>query len=110
MIYKVDGLKVKIIDFGLAKRFDYNNNPKHANFLNDQYVGKQGCMAPEDCRKADIWSLGVMLFMMLVGAPPYKLPTETEDAAFRYIINGMLEDVLKHWRRLRFISKDALDC
>eukprot|EP01084_Bolivina_argentea_P228786 386325_1 len=26
MIYKVDGLKVKIIDFGLAKHFDYKNN------------------------------------------------------------------------------------
>eukprot|EP00484_Ammonia_sp_Unknown_P029515 CAMPEP_0197037226 /NCGR_PEP_ID=MMETSP1384-20130603/14486_1 /TAXON_ID=29189 /ORGANISM="Ammonia sp." /LENGTH=1380 /DNA_ID=CAMNT_0042467497 /DNA_START=42 /DNA_END=4184 /DNA_ORIENTATION=+ len=116
MIYKVDGLKVKIIDFGLAKHFDYKNNEKDKNFLNDKRVGKRGYMAPEvynkmvyDSRKADVWSLGVMLFMMLVGAPPYKRATQ-RDAAFNYIINGMLEDVLKHWRRLRLISKDALDC
>ena len=116
MIYKVDGLKVKIIDFGLAKHYDYKNNEKDANFLNDKRVGKRGYMAPEvynkmiyDARKADVWSLGVMLFMMLVGAPPYKRATQ-RDAAFNYIINGMLEDVLKHWRRLRLISKDALDC
>merc|ERR1712228_303183 len=81
-----------------------------------QRVGKRGYMAPEvynkmvyDSRKADVWSLGVMLFMMLVGAPPYKRATK-RDAAFNYIINGMLSDVLKHWKRLRLISADALDC
>ena len=69
MIYKVKGLEVKIIDFGLAKQFDYKNpnKPKDALFQNDQRVGKRGYMAPEvyqnvqayDCRKADIWSLGM---------------------------------------------------
>eukprot|EP01084_Bolivina_argentea_P238879 401363_1 len=116
MIFKVDGLKVKIIDFGLAKHYDYKNNEKDALFRNDKRVGKRGYMAPEvynkmiyDARRADVWSLGVMLFMMLVGAPPYKRATQ-KDPAFNYIINGMLEDVLKHWKRLRLISKDALDC
>ena len=68
MIYKVKGLEVKIIDFGLAKQFDYRNpnKPKDALFRNDKRVGKRGYMAPEvfnsmvyDCRKADIWSLGM---------------------------------------------------
>eukprot|EP01083_Nonionella_stella_P272454 923896_1 len=57
---------------------------------------------------ADIWSLGVMLFMMLIGAPPYQLPTPT-NPAFNFIINGRLRDVLKHWKRLRCVNKNALD-
>ena len=68
MIYKMKGMKLKIIDFGLAKQFDHKNphKAKDALFQNDQRVGKRGYMAPEvwnssvyDCRKADIWSLGM---------------------------------------------------
>ena len=68
MIYNLKGLEVKIIDFGLAKQFDYKNphKAKDALFQNDQRVGKRGYMAPEvwnssvyDCRKADIWCLGM---------------------------------------------------
>ena len=64
MIYEVEGLKVKICGFGLAKQFDLNE-PSDALFKNEGRVGKRGYMAPEvfnsmvyDCRKADIWSLG----------------------------------------------------
>jgi serine/threonine protein kinase len=103
------GNQIKIIDFGLAK---YYANGK---FVNNKRVGKTGYMAPEvfakkqyDPRAADIWSLGVMLFMMLIGAPPYQLPSPS-NPAFNFIVNGRLRDVLKHWKRLRCVNKDALD-
>ncbi|ETO09305.1 calmodulin-dependent protein kinase [Reticulomyxa filosa] len=57
--------------------------------------------------KADIWCLGVMLFMMLIGAPPYEFASPT-NPAFRFIISGRLRDVLAHWRRLPLVSADAL--
>merc|ERR1712013_481710 len=47
MIFKVDGLWVKIICFGLAKKFDFLTNEKHKHFSNDKRVGKRGYMAPE---------------------------------------------------------------
>jgi len=100
---------VKIIDFGLGKHFTDDD------FSYDKRVGKTGYMAPEvyakdtyDARKADIWSLGVMLFMMLVGAPPYEAPNP-RNPAFHYIINGHLRTVLQHWKRLRNVTEDALD-
>ena len=46
---------------------------------------------------------------MSTGAPPYKRAT-SRDPTFNYIVNGMLESVLKHWKRLPLISKDCLDC
>ncbi|ETO10380.1 ser/thr protein kinase [Reticulomyxa filosa] len=58
--------------------------------------------------KADIWCLGVMLFMMLVGAPPYQVP-DPSNPAFRFLVNGRLRDVLVHWKRLPLIPADALD-
>jgi len=99
---------IKIIDFGVAKFFkaDQKFNEK---------VGKVGYMAPEVYakkeylpEKADIWCLGVMLFMMLVGAPPYEFASPT-NPAFRFIIAGRLRDVLTHWRRLPLVSADALN-
>ena len=49
-----------------------------------------------------------MLFMMLIGAPPYQAP-QPQNAAFDLFINGKVGDVLKHWKRLRLITVDALD-
>jgi len=78
-------------------------------------VGKTGYMAPEvfakkpyDPRAADIWSMGVMLFMMLIGAPPFPMPSP-QNHAFNFIVNGRLKDVLKHWKRLRLVNEEALD-
>jgi len=102
----------KIIDFGLAKQFNINN---HESYYFNERVGKTGYMSPEvynkqkyDGRLADIWSLGVMLFMMLIGAPPYEIPTK-QNPAFNFIIQGRLKDVLIHWKRIRLVTKDALD-
>merc|ERR1719361_1574759 len=46
--------------------------------------------------------------MMLVGAPPYKAP-QPQVAAFKYIIEGRVADVLKHWKRLSMLTEDAVD-
>jgi len=103
------GNQIKIIDFGLAKYYS------DGNFTNNRRVGKTSYMAPEvfarktyDPRAADIWSLGVMLFMMLIGAPPYQIAS-TSNPAFNFIVNGRLRDVLKHWKRLGCVTKEALD-
>jgi len=109
MIFDSKNMYVKIIDFGLSSYFP------NGNFAYDKRVGKVQYMAPEvyarkvyDAKKADIWSLGVMLFMMLIGAPPYEVPTSTCPAFF-YVVNGHLRKVLQHWKRLRFVTEDALD-
>ena len=54
-------------------------------------VGKHGYMAPEvyeglpfDGRLADMFSIGVVLFLLLVGCPPWKLPTTTGTFFFPF--------------------------
>ena len=109
MIADKKTLRVKIIDFGLAKKFE------DGNFIIKGRIGKVGYMPPEaydkkqfDARLADVYCLGIMLFMMLIGAPIYQTPN-TQQPAFRYMINGALSEILKHWKRLRIVTVDAID-
>jgi len=109
MIYEMSSQTIKIIDFGVAMKTE------DGNFMQSKRIGKFSYMAPEvfaeqryDSRKADIWSLGVMLFMMLIGAPLYELPT-TNNPAFAFILNGRVGDILKHWNLSHCVTTEALD-
>eukprot|EP00494_Astrolonche_serrata_P001945 UN01951 len=102
---------VKIIDFGLAKIY-----PKHKETFKTAkgFVGKPGYCAPKvyngvesyDGRKADIWSCGVMLFMLLTGSPVYQFP-RMSDPGFCMLMEGKLQKLLAHWGRK--VPDDAID-
>ncbi len=72
IIITSDG-EVKIIDFGLAKLAGRTRLTKEASTL-----GTAAYMSPEQARgeevdhRSDIFSLGVILFEMLAGEPPFK--------------------------------------
>jgi serine/threonine protein kinase len=72
-----DDLTLKITDFGFAKIFDKEE------LLND-FLGSPLYMAPEIVQKksynsaVDIWAAGVLLHILLVGAPPFIATTKKE--------------------------------
>ena len=74
---------IKIADFGFARE---------ADGMIDSYCGTPLNMAPEILEKkmynlkADIWSLGVILFELITGKPPFKARTKSELKA--NIMNG----------------------
>lgn len=70
--------RVKIIDFGFGIRTPTDVNLKI-------FCGTSAYMSPEIVRKseyngfkADIWSLGVVLYVLLTGKFPFKAKTEKE--------------------------------
>lgn len=103
-------MQVKFCDFGLAEYFENND------FMSTKYVGKTHYKAPKvyakketfDARAADIWSFGVSFFMMLIGAPPYKLPTDTDDH-FPYVKKNNVLGILQKWNREHYLNKYTLD-
>merc|ERR1719273_2749430 len=108
-------VQIKICDFGLAEMFERDPVSKERSFECTKFCGKTNYKAPEvyakkgtfDARKADVWSLGVVLFCMLVGSPPYNKPIAS-DQAYLYIKNGIIDQLLFQWERNHFITVKVL--
>jgi serine/threonine protein kinase len=61
-------------------------------------------------RAADLWSVGIMLFLCLAGADyvPFKKPLESEPG-FQWVISGRLRDLIRAWKLEAFFDDDAID-
>jgi len=103
---------VKLGDFGLAQRF---RNPAGAGRTFKHRRGTLAYMAPEvfeskeyDGRLADAWSVGVVIFILVTGHPPFSTPT-AGDARFKYIYGGRLQDLIKAWKMTDRFSPELFD-
>jgi serine/threonine protein kinase len=92
---------IVLVDFGLGASFD------EASASVRGVCGKGFYISPEvkacgsdfvryDGRKADAWSAGVCLFMMLFGVPPVETPCRS-DSRFRQIAAGKMREMLHSW-------------
>ncbi|KAL4100301.1 hypothetical protein PRIC1_008095 [Phytophthora ramorum] len=98
--------QVKICDFGLSA---------DANQLSTDVVGKFYYMAPEvtrgaayDPKGADVWSLGVLLFIMLTGSPLFA--DESARAPTLRVLNKYgVAKILELWGLEQQLSKSTID-
>ena len=108
--------RVKLLDFGISKVLDGIADP---NIAGDSafratrigtVLGTPLYMSPEQARgmpdidhRTDLWSVGVVLYEMLVGKPPY------DGANYNQIMGAILQGVLVPPRRTNPALPEAID-
>ncbi|CAI8619254.1 unnamed protein product [Vicia faba] len=96
--------KLKATDFGLSVFY------KPGESFSD-VVGSPYYVAPEVLRKlygpeSDVWSAGVILYILLSGVPPFW--AETEPGIFRQILLGKLDFQSEPWPSISDSAKDLI--
>jgi serine/threonine protein kinase len=112
-----DGKPVpKVIDFGIAKATQQPLTNKTFATLDGQVLGTPAYMSPEQAglggldvdTRSDIYTLGVLLYELLVGRPPFDMKTlleEGREAIYRVIRE---EDPPRLTTRLTTLGREEL--
>ncbi|CAN1772570.1 Calcium-dependent protein kinase 20 [Linum perenne] len=95
---------LKTIDFGLSVFF------KPGETFMD-VVGSPYYVAPEVLKKhygqqCDVWSAGVIIYILLSGVPPFW--DETEQGIFEQVLRGDIDFVSEPWPKISDSAKDLV--
>ena len=104
---------IKISDFGLAKQIDDSSGQTESGAV----LGTPSYMAPEQARglgnavgpPADVYALGVILYELLTGRPPFRAAT-TLDTVLQVVYNEPVAPRLLNPKIARDLETICLKC
>ena len=99
---KSESANIKVIDFGSAKAFDPSGKMT-AKEGTPYYIAPEVLQGNYDC-KCDVWSSGVILYILLVGQPPFDGKNDTE--IMKKVVKGAYSMKGELWKN---VSKEAKD-
>ncbi|KAJ7520758.1 hypothetical protein O6H91_19G021900 [Diphasiastrum complanatum] len=95
---------VKVADFGLAVNADHGQ--KFSGMAGSAYYIAPEVLKGDYGEEIDVWSAGVILYILLSGVPPFW--DETEKGIFDAIRNGKLDLSSSPWPSMSAEVKDLL--
>jgi len=101
-----DDTEVKIADFGLSKIIDKDKMMQTA-------CGTPGYVAPEVLnaegydKEVDMWSVGVITYILLCGFPPFY--SESVPEVFEQIMKAEYDYPEEYWDEISAEAKDFID-
>ena len=102
-----DDLSIKLIDFGLSRRHQKGDAYMH------EFLGTPYYMAPELVKgkydqSCDIWSVGIVAYILLCGYPPFN--GETDLDIFETIKQADFNFPSRAWKHVSPEAKDFIKC
>ncbi|XP_075694302.1 serine/threonine-protein kinase 33 [Rhinoderma darwinii] len=101
-------LNIKVTDFGLAvqKGGVGSENMLQSTCGTPVYMAPEVINAHDYSQQCDIWSIGVIMFLLLSGDPPFM--GSSEDKLFELIKRGELNFSSSVWQSVSEAAKDVL--
>ena len=98
------GSDIKIIDFGLATKF--GEDQMHTVVGTPYYVAPEVLRGNYD-QQCDVWSLGVLLFVILGGYPPFY--GDSQHEIFKKITHGTYDYDREEWNDVSMEARSLID-
>ena len=101
------------LDFELIGINNEDSNSDSSKYT--KYVGKNQYKSPlvyynqpYDAFLADVWSFGILIFIIILRMPPFLKP-DVNNLAFQLVVTGNLSKLLKSYNKFNEIPELALD-
>ena len=75
-----DKMELKVGDFGLATKLDYDGERKKTVCGTPNYIAPEVINSTGHSYEVDIWAIGIIIYTLLIGKPPF----ETRDVKTTY--------------------------
>jgi len=98
--------KIKIVDFGTSLVYDESRSL-------DEKLGTAYYIAPEVIKKSynekcDLWSCGVIMYILLSGEPPFNDPRADNEAIMKKVETGKYDIEHGVWKSITTEAKELI--
>jgi len=98
-----DGYSIKLIDFGLARRWDEGDAPM-STVVGTPYYIDPNVLRKKYTRSCDLWSVGIVAYILIAGYPPFN--KRDDSAIHRAVLKGRYRFASKDWKHTTKESRD----
>ncbi len=99
-----ENANIKVIDFGTSQTF--NPDKKMSQKFGTPYYIAPEVLKKEYNEKCDVWSCGVILYILLSGRPPF--PGKNEVEIIKQVEAGVYHMDTPEWKSISILAKDLI--